>query len=266
MKYLLIFFHYVIFSQEISYTYNNVEKSDTLVVILPGLGFSNVETDKNTTLNEFLSSDCNTSTLIINVSKNLYLDSDTYLSLDNVIQKYSKNKKIIIGGFSIGGNLAINYYNYKLNENNSNHIIGIFLVDSPIDLEFLLNNCQKKKEEKNFKRDEEKMLFKVLNYYKEKYGEDFFINNSPIQISNLNESIKKFHNINILIFSKPNNKWNKKFRGYNKEEINYFVLKKFYESVVKVNKNIIFYDKYKEDLKNPHNINIINNYIFKNWL
>ena len=115
MKYLLIFFHYVIFSQEISYTYNNVEKSDTLVVILPGLGFSNVETDKNTTLNEFLSSDCNTSTLIINVSKNLYLDSDTYLSLDNVIQKYSKNKKIIIGGFSIGGNLAINYYNYKLN-------------------------------------------------------------------------------------------------------------------------------------------------------
>jgi hypothetical protein len=120
MKYLLIFFSSFLIAQEneLKFTLNNAINSEYLVVFFPGFGYTHQQTDEKTPLNEYLFSN-HISTLIIDFYYDLFLEDDDFQNIRELIFKYGKDKKIIIGGFSIGGNIAMNFHEFEKKEKKS---------------------------------------------------------------------------------------------------------------------------------------------------
>src|SRR5690606_5712120 len=90
----------------------------------------------------------NVTTLLLNYNQKLFLEDFEKEELSNLLESIFKendlNKEnVFFGGFSSGGNLALLLGNYQ-SENKSEIIPkGIFVVDSPIDLELLYQSSQK---------------------------------------------------------------------------------------------------------------------------
>lgn len=86
-------------------------------------------------------------TLLLNINQKLYLkDSEKteYAELLNTILDNNKVEKenIFIGGFSSGGNISVILSNFLLKTKNSIQPKGVFVVDSPLDIEKLYLNAK----------------------------------------------------------------------------------------------------------------------------
>ena len=125
--------------------------------------------------------------------------------INNVLDEnniYSEN--LFIGGFSVGGNVALSYciwYN-KLNKK-INKPLGIFVGDSPVDL-YSLYNSQVKVIEENISNDValEEGKF-IINYLEEQIGNprnsmDKYYKLSPFVDKEINKSNIKYLKDSLL--------------------------------------------------------------------
>ena len=158
----------------------------------------------------------------MNFNRKLWLEESDKANLANDLKVLFETnelpkKKIVIGGLSSGGSVALLIGNY-LKENSNLEPTGVFVVDSPVDLAALYRIT-----EDNIER----------NFSEGSVGESTFINNYfKSQLGNPNEEIKSYEDFSVFthetknyqniedlkntklrFYSEPDKKWWKKNMG-----------------------------------------------------
>ena len=260
---------------ELGYILKNPKSSRGLVVLFPSFGNSILKSENETKIDDkcFLEG---YASLFIDYKYDFFLDKSNFIKINHLINNvldenniYSEN--LFIGGFSVGGNVALSYciwYN-KLNKK-INKPLGIFVGDSPVDL-YSLYNSQVKVIEENISNDValEEGKF-IINYLEEQIGNprnsmDKYYKLSPFVDKEINKSnIKYLKDYYIHFYSEPDLEWFKKIYGYEDyEDTNSFKIDRFKEELDKRTTKKIIYTKtknkgYVDDIKNPHSWSIIN--------
>jgi len=90
------------------------------------------------------------STVIIPCGSKLYADGDVVKDLNDAITRVMSDheipkNKVILGGFSIGGSIALRYAEYclKYKQDYPLQPAGVFIVDSPVELQDLYKYCER---------------------------------------------------------------------------------------------------------------------------
>ncbi len=114
------------------------------------------------------------STLLLDYNQKLFLTdkekTDLEKELNQILDKHSINKNnVYIGGFSSGGNIAILLGNDLIKTKNKLQPKGVFVVDSPLDLENLYQGAQKDIQEKSNNDAVEEGHF-IINMFDENLG------------------------------------------------------------------------------------------------
>jgi hypothetical protein len=249
----------------------NKAQSNGLIIIIPGLG-ERINDLKN---NSLMVENCLNNeydVLLLELHGKFFLEDEDlkiiYNLTENIIETNSIKEKIIIGGFSIGGNLAMNYcvYTYK----NQKRLIPekIFILDSPVDLYKLYSNSKKfvsdNKCLNDFKKEicyEDNVIINLLEFYIGNEDKKNIYEKNSFYSENLdNENLKYLSNFNILFFS-DNNESNYQENTFWKA--NYHSISKMYDFLKsKTNKKILL-ELTNENTKNqkdyhPHSWLIVN--------
>ena len=175
--------------------------------------------------------------IYMNFNRKLWLEESQKAALANNLKVLFETnnlpkKKIVIGGLSSGGSIALLIGNYLTENSNLNlEPTGVFVVDSPIDLAALYRIT-----EENIKRD----------FSEASVGESTFIHNYfKSQLGNPDEEIKPYEdysvftyetknyqniedlkNTKIRFYSEPDKEWWKKNMGVEYEQMNAFHIKR----------------------------------------
>ena len=254
-----------------------------LVVLFPSFGSGVIKTDVETKIDDkcFIEG---YASLIIDYKHDFFLDEPNFVKINNLVNTIlDKNnipsRNLFIGGFSVGGNIALTYCIWfnKLKRVN-NKPLGIFVGDSPVDL-YGLYNSQVKAIEKSTSTDvaidEGKF---IVDYLKENLGDpkksiDKYYKYSPFINKDIDKSnIKFLKDYHIHFYSEPDLKWFKEVFDYdNYEDINSFKIERFKEELDKISTKNIRYTKtknkgFRDNLKNPHSWSIINENDFYKWM
>lgn len=220
--------------------------------------------------------------LLLNYNQKLYLtetEKVEYTKTINSILDENKVTKenIFIGGFSSGGNVSVLLANYLLKTKNSIQPKGIFLVDSPLDLEELYN-AAKKDIERNLDKDaveEGKFLVKMFEQEigKPEDSIEKYRTLSPYLISsNSTINIENLKNIKVRFYCEPDLDWQMKNRGRTYEELNAYQLEKTYNSLVNLgSKKAEFIKTENRGIrangeKHPHSWNIVEREALLKWI
>ena len=181
------------------------------------------------------------STLYLNYNRKLYLSEEEKESLMDDIITYSKEHKlhkhpIYLGGFSSGGNIALITGNKIQQTKNPLDLKGIFIVDSPIDLEALY-----KTSERNIERQfslasiqESTMLIQQFdnafghpNENREQYEA-----NAPFTSSTSNiDNIQSLKNVPLRLYTEPDTAWWKENRKAEYEDMNAYYIEQLYNTL-----------------------------------
>lgn len=255
------------------------DQNNGLVVILPGLGSRIDAFEKETDLgNNCLNEGYDV--LLIELFGHLILEENELESIDNLIHKTLKNnnliQKIFIGGFSIGGNFALNYSIYAYKNNKQIIPCKIFILDPPVNLFALYlnskNYVEKNKCENDFENEicyEDNLIVNLLELYIGKEDKKGVYNkHSYFSDDSENENLKTLINLDLLIFTDCNS------RNYNKdqyEKANCHSLIKMHNYLKdKSEKNVILHESTKitshEDSYMPHSWKIIDFEVLNNFL
>ena len=219
----------------------------------------------------------------MNFNRKLRLEESQKADLANDLKVlFEKNnlprKKIVIGGLSSGGSIAILIGNYlKENSNLNLEPTGVFVVDSPVDLAALYRIT-----EDNIER----------NFSEASVGESTFINNYfKSELGNPNEEIKSYEDFSVFthetknyqnienlkntklrFYSEPDKKWWRKNMGVEYEQMNAFHI----ERLSKFLKDQDFKDVeylatenkgYRSNgERNPHSWSIVNKEDLLEWI
>jgi len=132
-----------------TFTYHVMEpKSDVIaiLVLLPGSGENPKSIFNKTSLPQILA---NKVFLIIAIELHnaLFADESTIDELNKICKIQSRKynaSKLIIGGFSSGGAVAVGYAEYLLTSDSSNLLKGVFTIDPPLDLNRLYASAERK--------------------------------------------------------------------------------------------------------------------------
>ncbi|QYA24662.1 hypothetical protein G3I01_03770 [Gramella sp. MT6] len=169
----------------------------------------------------------------MNFNRKLWLEESQKADLANDLKVLFEtnnlpNEKVVIGGLSSGGSIALLIGNYLTENSNLNlEPTGVFVVDSPIDLAALYRIT-----EENIKRD----------FSEASVGENTFIHNYfKSQLGNPDEEIKPYEdysvftyetknyqnieglkNTKLRFYSEPDKEWWKKNMGVEYEQMNAF--------------------------------------------
>src|SRR5690606_22123623 len=162
-----------------------------------------------------------------------------YAKLLNTILDENKVEKenIFIGGFSSGGNISLLLSNFLLETKNTVEPKGVFIVDSPLDLEELYNGA---KSDLNKNVDVEaveegKFLIELFENEIGKPSENIeeYKTISPYLIScNSIKNIEYLKNIKTRFYCEPDLEWQMKNKNRKYEEINAYKLEKAYNSLI----------------------------------
>lgn len=221
-------------------------------------------------------------TLLLNYNKKLYLTENEKVeytkSLNSILDKNEVIKEnIFIGGFSSGGNISVLLANYLLKTKNSIQPKGIFVVDSPLDLEDLYNGA-KRDMEKNVDKDaieEGNFLVEMLEQEigKPEISIEKYKTLSPyIVSSNSTTNIKYLKNIKIRFYCEPDLEWQMKNKGRKYKELNAYILEKTYNSLVNLGSKKAEFIKSKNSgirangEKHPHSWNIVERESLLKWI
>lgn len=182
-------------------------------------------------------------TLLLNYNRKLYLsesEKKEYSKELNLIFERNKIAKenIFIGGFSSGGNLAVLLSNHLIKTQDSLHLKGLFVVDSPLDLERLysgaLNDIKKNISKEAV--EEANYLMPLLNSEigNPKESIESYKTLSPYLVScDSKVNIGYLKNIKIRFYCEPDLEWYLVNKNRTYEELNAFHLEKAYNSLLK---------------------------------
>lgn len=221
-------------------------------------------------------------TLLLNYNQKLYLtkiEKVKYIKVINsILDKNEVTKeKIFIGGFSSGGNVSVLLANYLLKTKNSIQPKGIFIVDSPLDLEELYNDAKSdiKKNEDNDAIEEGKFLVEMLEREIGKPEieiEKYKILSPYIISSNSIKNIEYLKNIKVRFYCEPDLEWQMKNKSRKYEELNGYKLEKTYNSLVNLGSKKAEFIKTKNrgiranGEKHPHSWNIVERESLLKWI
>lgn len=180
-------------------------------------------------------------TILLDINQKLWLkDQDKNDIIDlikNIINNHQlKNKNIYLGGFSSGGNVALLLSNYIVFTNSKIDLKGVFVVDSPIDLEKLYENAQKE----IVKKSNEDALNEA-NFLNELFTSELgnpkeqlstYQKYSPFLLSkNEFQNLSSLQKIKVRFYSEPAIDWQKTFRKRSYEDTNSFILDAAYQNL-----------------------------------
>ncbi|MFY7811658.1 MAG: hypothetical protein ACOVQ2_08000 [Flavobacterium sp.] len=120
----------------------NIEKPKGLFILFVGFG-ENIEVVKEQIIIDDYFYNNGYATLIFSYNSNFYLNNENYNVIKEVINHEINNKtenNLIFCGFSLGGNIALQYiYQSKL-ENSTLKINKLMIIDSPVNIFFKFVN------------------------------------------------------------------------------------------------------------------------------
>jgi hypothetical protein len=255
MKYLIItlLFSYVGINA-LEYEYRYFSKNDSTynscILILPNTDsikgivirdFTKLPSESRVSNNRFagMCSDSGYITLITDTSDNipeLFISNKVISRLDSIIKRildeYNITDNIFIGGISASGTRALRYAQYCNMGNSDIEINGVFVVDSPLDLERFYLSAKNHK--KYFKKG---MLMEaewMIPYFENIFGGDTYSKRSDyIESSVFSHSEPNGGNAlslkdtPIIIYHEPDIDWWIKNRGAGYYDINSFDLSSF---------------------------------------
>lgn len=180
----------------------------------------------------------------MNYNQKLWLEEYEKRELAEQIQKIFQvnnlpRKDIYIGGFSSGGNVSLLISSFLI-ENKKYNLkpIGVFIIDSPIDLVALYRSSEKNLM-RNFSEvsvQESKWIIETLG---KKFGkptesiskfQDYAVYTSA---TNYIDNLKSLKNIKLRFYTEPDTLWWKENRKADYDQVNAFYIKKLYENLSK---------------------------------
>ena len=215
-------------------------------------------------------------------SRKICLQQEELVQLSKQLQNIFETNQlptnnIYIGGFSSGGNVALLISDFMIAEKASTIPKGVFIVDSPIDLEGLYQTA-KKNVERNFSNsilEESTWLLKVLT---NEFGapKDSISNYEAYSIftskTNNIDNIKNLKNTKIRLYTEPDTLWWKKTTMAKYEEMNAYYIETLSKTLqlkgFKATEYIITKNKgYRSNgEKSPHSWSIIDTKDLINWM
>lgn len=180
-------------------------------------------------------------TILLRFNKKLYLTEIEKIKLSKEIHSIFEANKIksdnvFLGGFSSGGNIALLLGDYIASQDSKLTIKGVFIVDSPVDLEQLyynskndiaLNGNEGAKSEGEF----------LANLLENELGVPSTNLDSFKKVSPFLASQKSLANLpnnkryKIRLYTEPSIEWHQKNRKRAYENTNSWMIEKFYETL-----------------------------------
>lgn len=173
------------------------------------------------------------SVVLLNENQKLFFKQEDLerveILMNEILKTYKiSNENIVIGGFSSGGNLALQFSSYLMQINKLKPK-SIFIVDSPVDLVKLYKNAQNDVDLK-FHQDAVSEGEFLLNYFYENVGhfehgfDQYKKYSSFINLEEKQPLLDHLNNIKIRLYAEPDLEWQKLNRGRNFENLNAFQL------------------------------------------
>jgi hypothetical protein len=221
-------------------------------------------------------------TLLLNYNMKLYLsesEKEEYSKNLNLIFDENKIAKenIFIGGFSSGGNLALLLSNHLVKTKDSLQPKGLFVIDSPLDLERLYDEALDdiKKNISAEAIEEANYLLLLLNSEigNPKENIESYKTLSPYLIScDSKTNIEYLKNVKIRFYCEPDLEWYLINKNRTYEELNAFHLEKAYNSLLKSGAEKAEFIKTsnrgidEKGNRKPHSWNLIEKESFLKWI
>lgn len=221
-------------------------------------------------------------TLLLNNNQKLFLtesEKNQYAKYLNSVFDKNKVKKenVFMGGFSSGGNVALLLSSYLIKNHNQIQPKGLFVVDSPVDLEQLYHNAQKDVAANIHPDAVEEGRFLIALFEKElgkpEENQGKYKVASPYLISgNSVENIQYLKGIKTRFYCEPDLEWQQKNRGRNFEDLNALMLKKANESLHNLgNQNTEYIETKNRGIrangkKHPHSWNLVEQEELVKWM
>ena len=221
-------------------------------------------------------------TLLLGYNQKLFL-TDTekaeYANVLNTILDKNKVKKenIFIGGFSGGGNISVVLSNFLLKTKNAIQPKGMFVVDSPLDIEELYNGA-KRDIKKNISAEAVEEGKFIVELIETKIGKpsdsiEKYKRISPYLIScNSTNNIEYLKNIKTRFYCEPDLEWQMKNKHRKYEELNAYQLDRTCNSLLKLGAKKTEFIKTKNrgfranGEKRPHSWNIVERESLLKWI
>jgi hypothetical protein len=249
-----------------------------LLILFPMFGGTNetIKTESNIVEKALKE---NISILIFKINQNLFLDINQQKEFGkiifNVINKNNINgNKIFLGGFSAGGNLALQIGKYlTIAYNGEFSPKGILVVDAPVDLEQFYNNNLKVFKETNSANAEYFLNLVKNNIGNPKKDIDNYKMYSPYLGSLEYIDNVSFKNTELIFYTELALKFRKENFNQSYEATNGFQLKKLAKLLnkngtkAKVNYIETHNKGYRKNgIRNPHSWSIINEKKIIDWI
>jgi predicted esterase len=214
----------------------------TILLVLPGYGYSPEMFLEEINLDE-LTPDKNI-LLVVATPKGkytTYLENESIKMIDEIVGDVIKRKSIkskmdlVVGGFSIGGNGAMLYSQFIVKKLSMNKVElkGLFVVDSPIDLErfwYSAKNTVKRNYHPGAVKEAEQFIGFMTQYLNGSPENDRsnYLNTSPfISTDKKGGNAIVLKNTPIKLFTEPDETWWKQNRGAEYEDLNAIDLDRF---------------------------------------
>ncbi len=180
-------------------------------------------------------------TLLLNINYKLWLTDTEKQNYTKFIQRILdsnavENKNIYIGGFSGGGNVSILLASHFVSTKSKLDLKGVFIVDSPLDMEQLYRTAQNDVLNKASDDSYNEGLY-ILDLLGKSIGKpDSSFSNfekySPYLASSGNiNNIKDIKNLKVRLYTEPALDWQKQNRSRNYEDLNAYPIEKLYLSL-----------------------------------
>lgn len=198
-----------------AYTLYPAHKPTHTLVLYPGAG-----TDAAYTKNEFdivqLANSEGISVLMMNVSQHLWLEeADSKELSESLIEALETNQltstHVVMGGMSIGGNMALTLSEHLIAEANPIQPKGVFVIDSPVDLYALYESALF--DINNQDLDEERLAEPrfIIDMFESEFGEGSVIANiqrvSPFVYESGFTSVPHLRNCAVRFYIEPDADW-----------------------------------------------------------
>lgn len=222
-----------------NYTLYKAKNTTATLVLFPGGG-----ADAQQTKEEFdivtLANASNISVLMMNFNRHLWIDQNDSQQLAQTLNNiFSENElntqNVVIGGMSIGGNVALSLSNYLVENKLPCKPKGVFVVDSPIDLYALYESSIKDIENPDFSEERLAEPKFIVSYFNDEFGgEDAVLSNiqdvSPFTLKTQHlANIESLKDIKLNLYTEPDKQWWKTVRNTDFESTNAYSIQQMYQ-------------------------------------
>ncbi|WP_196884885.1 hypothetical protein [Aureivirga sp. CE67] len=268
-----------IVTEDFEFWYPN--EIEQVLILFDGFGGNALNIQKEFTIKE-KALDENVAILYFNFNQRLFLTEEEKYQLAKQLQdfletKHLSNKDIFIGGFSSGGNVAMQLGEFIMSRKQF-YIDpkGVFVVDSPVDL-LALYRTSAVNIQNDFSKEsvaESKWLLQFLN---KEFGrpEDSirkYEKNSIFTLETQNiKNVKRLKNTKLRFYTEPDVEWWRENRKNEYENLNAFSLEKLAEILKKKKSDVeLILTKNKgfriNGERHPHSWSIVNQEELIKWV